>query len=156
MRPTLPILLCAALVMTGCSRIADSRINPLNWFDRGTVSAPVDGTGTIRPLVSDAVRNRTIDARGLVSTVSTLDIARTANGAIIRATGAAPAGAFNAQLVPVSQDAGTLTLAFRVEQGAASGGTQIVTAARLLDNRELASISRVTVQAAQNSASTAR
>lgn len=156
MRPTIALTLCAVLTVTGCSRIADSRINPLNWFNRGTVSAPVDATGSIKPLVSPEARNRIVDGRTLVSTVTSLEIARTPDGGLVRATGTAPTGAFNADLVPVSQDGGTLTLAFRIEQGTSGGGAQTITAARLLDNRELAGIRRVVVQAQQNSASSGR
>lgn len=156
MRPTLPLLLCAAVTISGCSRIADSRINPFNWFDRGTVSAPVDANGTLRPLIPPGSRVTVVDQRGLVEVVNTFEIARNADGGIATATGVAPIGAFNAQLVPVAQDGGTLTLAFRVEQGPSRGGTQAVTAARLFSAAELAGISRIVVQAQRNTASARR
>ena len=156
MRPTIALTLCAVIATTGCSRIAGSRLNPLNWFDRGTVSAPGDAAGATRPLVAPEARNRTVDGRALVSTINSLEIARTPDGGIVRATGTAPTGAFNAQLVTVSQEGGTLTLAFRVEQGPSAGGAQSIPAARILDNPELSGIRRVVVQAQQNSASSAR
>ncbi len=156
MRPTIALTLSAMIATTGCARVADSRLNPFNWFNRGAVTAPVDSAGAIKPLVAPEARNREIDGRVLVSTVTGLDIARTPNGGIVRATGTAPTGAFNAQLVPVAQNGGTLTLAFRVEQGPGNGGAQRITAATLLDNADLAGVRRVIVQAQQNSASSSR
>jgi len=156
MRPTLPLLLCAALTTTACARISDSRLNPLNWFQRSTVSAPVDAAGNIRPLVAPGTRDQIVDGRVLANTITGLEIARTPEGGIVTATATAPAGAFNAQLVPIGQDGGTLTLAFRVEQGPTQGGTQSITAARFFDNAELASFRTVVVQAQQNNATSRR
>jgi len=128
MRPTLALMICAALATSGCSRIADSRLNPLNWFGSSTLSAPLSNIAEIKPLVAPEARNRIVDGRTLISTINSLEIARTPDGGIVRATGTAPSGAFNAELVPVSQDGGA----------------------------ELAGIRRVVVQAAQNSASSTR
>lgn len=153
---SMTLLLCAALTLGACSRIAESRINPLNWFGQGTVSAPRDATGAIRPLVSPEQRQQVVDGRVLVSVVNGIDIARTPDGAIVTATGMAPTGAFNAQLVPIAQDGGTLTLAFRVEQLANAGGAQSVTAARFFENAALASVRRIVVQGQQNTATSSR
>ncbi|SEW12642.1 hypothetical protein SAMN04488515_1181 [Cognatiyoonia koreensis] len=156
MRPTLPLLLCATLAISGCSRIAESRFNPFNWFGAATVAAPVDANGNLRPLVTANALNRVVDGRVPVDTVTSLRIDRSPNGGIVTASGAVPVGAFNAQLVPVAQDGGTLTLSFRVEIPASASGTQTITAARAFNNAELAGIQRIVVQAARNSASSTR
>lgn len=153
---TLPLLLCAALTVSACSRIADSRLNPLNWFGQATVSAPRDASGNIRPLVEPGARTQVIDQRMLVDVINSIDIARSPDGGIVTASGLAPIGAFNAQLVPVSQDGGTLTLAFRIEQAGQRGGAQIVTAATLLSSAELAGVRLIVVQAQRNNASVRR
>lgn len=157
MRPILPILLCATLAATGCSRIADSRLNPFNWFGGSQSEANVDQSGELRPLIPDDASVLTFDNRVLIGAVSSLTIDRTPDGAIVRATGIATSqGQFNAELVPVNQENGTLTLAFRVQtptgnvaQG--SNASRQISAAYVLDLNELAAIRAVRVQGQQNS-----
>lgn len=155
MRPVLPLILCATMVVTGCSRIADSRINPLNWFGRSQAVASSDGQSTPPPLVRAEQGTNVVDTRGLVGTVTALSVDRTADGAIVRATGSTTAPAqFNAQLVPLGIDAGVLTLAFRVQTPETSRSLlpqpRQITAAHLLSNRELSSIRSVRVEGNQN------
>jgi len=133
-----------------------SRLNPVNWFGTSTVSAPVDANGNLRPLVAPGAGTQIVDGRSPVDTVTSLRIDPGADGGTIVATGTAAAGAFNAQLVPVDQTGGTLTLAFRTERANAGGGTQTITAARQLSAQELVGVRRVVVQAARNTASTSR
>lgn len=156
MRPTLPLILCAALTVSGCSRISESRFNPFNWFGTSTVSAPMDANGNLRPLITPGAGIQVVDGRSPVDTVTSLRIDRGPNGGTIVATGTAASGAFNAQLVPIDQTGGTLTLAFRTERASVGGGVQTITAARQLSVQELAGVQRVVVQAARNSASTSR
>lgn len=157
MRPVLPILLCATLAATGCSRIADSRLNPLNWFGGSQSESNVDQSGGLMPLVPDDAGSLTFDNRALIGAVSSMTIDRTPDGAIVRATGIATTqGQFNAELVPVNQENGTLTLAFRVQMpaGNVAQGTNAsrqVSAAHVLDLNVLAAIRAVRVQGQQNS-----
>ena len=159
MRAPLPLLLCAILTTTGCSRIAESGLNPLNWFGTSQ-STVVDASGQLRPLVP-ASNGGTFDQRGGIAEVSSVTLERTPEGAILRATGVASTqGQFNAQLVPVSQQNGVLTLAFRVEgsANAASGSasSRRITVARLFTKAELAGIRSFVVQGARNSRSIRR
>ena len=96
MRATLPLLLRTALATTGCARLADSRINPLNWFG-SSQSSSVTPTGELRPLVPANRTTKVTDERGAIAQVSALRIERTPDGAIMRATGiASTQGQFNA------------------------------------------------------------
>ena len=42
---TLAIIGCAALVLTGCGRVAESRLNPLRWFGGSNQPATLDPKG---------------------------------------------------------------------------------------------------------------
>ncbi len=162
MRPALPIALIAVLAVTGCARIADSRINPLNWFGSSTAVANVDAAGNLRPLVTAEMIQREVDGRVLVDSVDQLEISRNAGGAILRATGTmATQGGFNAQLVPVAFEGGTLTFAFRVEmpqgfQPQGSANTRRITVARVLDAGMLAGVRTIRVQGARNARTSSR
>ncbi|WP_241524099.1 hypothetical protein [Oceaniglobus indicus] len=72
-------LIATLMILTiavGCGRVADSRLNPLNWF------------GSSRPVaVTPVTASETGDPRPLVDQVIALRIDRNAGGAIIRATG---------------------------------------------------------------------
>ena len=155
MRPVLPLLLCATLTATGCARLAESRINPLNWFGRSEAAAPVDAQGELRPLVPQSGVTTVIDARTLVGTVVSLSVDRSPDGAIVRATGSTTApGQFNAQLVPTSAENGVLTLAFPIPTPPNTASSRVeprqITAAYLLSNPELSAIRSVRVQGSQN------
>ena len=160
MRVSLPLILCAVIAVTGCARVADSRMNPLNWFGKST-SAPLTASGEIRPLVPTNRATRAVDDRGAIQSVTGLAIEKTPNGAIVRATGiASTQGQFNAQLVPVSNEGAVLTLAFRIE-GVANAGTNSafsrqVTVARVLTLADLAGVRTIRVQSATNQRSASR
>lgn len=155
MRPVLPLILCATLAITGCSRISESRINPLTWFGRSEAAAPAQQQTAIRPLVSEGEGIQIVDARNLVGTVAALNVDRTPDGAIVRATGTTTApGQFNAQLVPTGVEGGVLNLAFRAQSPSSpvnsTGEPRQITAAYLMSNAELASIRSIRVQGSQN------
>lgn len=160
MRVSLPLMFCAALATTGCARVADSRMNPLNWFGKST-SAPLTASGELRPLVPTNRATRLVDGRGGIQSVAGLVIEKTPNGTIVRATGVASTqGQFNAQLVPVSNENGVLTLVFRIE-GVANAATNAafsrqVTVARVLTFAELAGVRTIRVQSATNQRSASR
>ena len=151
MRTTLILALATTVAISGCARVAESQFNPLNWFGTSqTTATPVDADGNRIPLVQ-AGGAQEIDARVLIDSVESMVVQQTSFGAIVRATGtAATQGAYNAELVPVRADAGTLTLAFRVEAvtGTAQGGTlsRRIVAAKTFSQGELAGVSRIAVQ----------
>lgn len=161
MRMTLPLLLCATLTITGCARVADSRLNPLNWFG-GSQPSAMTSTGELRPLVPVNRATKVVDSRGNIAEVTELEVDKTAEGALVRATGVSSTqGQFNAQLVPVSNEGGILTLAFRIEAAAGFTGTNSafsrqVTVARALSLGELAGVRTIRVQGATNARSAAR
>jgi 1-aminocyclopropane-1-carboxylate deaminase/D-cysteine desulfhydrase-like pyridoxal-dependent ACC family enzyme len=155
MRTTLILALATTVAISGCARVAESHFNPLNWFGTSqTTATPVDADGNRIPLVQ-AGGAQEIDARVLIDSVESMVVQQTSFGAIVRATGtAATQGAYNAELVPVRADAGTLTLAFRVEAvtGTAQGGTlsRRIVAAKTFSQGELAGVSRIAVQGQRN------
>lgn len=161
MRVTLPLLLCAALSVTGCARVSGSKLNPLNWFG-GSQPSGMTTSGEVRPLVPQNRVTKVVDTRGAIDQVTELSIERTPNGALIRATGVASTqGQFNAQLVPIANEGGTLTLAFRIEGAAGFEGTNSaysrqVTVARFMSLTELADVRTIRVQGATNARSATR
>jgi hypothetical protein len=147
----LPLILGMALILAGCARLAESRLNPFNWFGPSTSIAVMSPDGELRPLVPEGQQRVTLDSRGLIAEVTDLVIDRSADGAIVRATGlAATPGHYNAQLVRTGLDAGVLTLEFRVaapDQRPAAGAvaTRTITVATRISNAELASVRTVRV-----------
>ena len=91
-----------AVALSGCARIGESRLNPLNWFgsDDGETVAPIEVENERRPLVPQ---------------ITSLVIERTPGGAIVRATALPPSqGWFAPELVPAASDRGdVLSYAFR-------------------------------------------
>jgi len=143
------------LTLSGCARIADSRLNPVNWFERST-QAPVTATGERRPLVPEGRTTVVVEGRPLVQSVTALSVDRTPTGAIVRAIGTAPTqGFFNAQLVSAGQSNGVLTLEFRAQAPAgfqAQGGARSrqISAAYTISSEDLATIRSVRVQSQTN------
>lgn len=154
LRPLITVI-CLALMLSGCARLATSRLNPVNWFGP---SAPVANTtpdGALRPLVAvgEAVA---VDTRVVIDQIIALQIEPTRSGAILRATGlAATQGFYNAGLVLAASDNGDVTYDFRVAApaGFEAIGTEAsrrITVALELSAAELAGLRSVTVRGAQN------
>ncbi len=160
LRPIL-LTLCVALTLTGCARIAQSKLNPLNWFGRGQVIAPANPEDR-KPLIPAGATTQLADTRGLIDTIINLTIDRSPAGGIVRATGvAATQGYFNAQLVLVSSDNGLLVYEFRVEtpRGFEQIGTQAsrqITAAVTLTMQQLAGVRQIQVRGARNAMASSR
>lgn len=159
MRKTIPLILVAALVLTSCGRIRDSRVNPFNWFGRAE-SRQIDETPDKNPLIprrSLLAPSEAQDNRTPVQQLTSLVIERTPSGAIIRAEGvSARQGAYELGLRPI-EDAevpeDTLRYAFVAYQPQMSVGTEAsrrVVAATQLTNQELLTIRRIEVVGAAN------
>ncbi|NBD29638.1 MAG: hypothetical protein GVY31_06315 [Alphaproteobacteria bacterium] len=156
-------LLLTALIFattSGCARLADSPVNPLNWFGGGGGAQQVAADpAERRPLVPETRRQVTVDQRVPVQTITALTIDRTPYGAIVTATGRTDIqGYFNAELVPVSTDGGTLTLELRAEAPPAftamgPARSRQITVAYTLDRADLAAIRTVRVTGVENSRS---
>lgn len=159
----IPLLLASAVALSGCARLADSRLNPSNWFGSGGGAvAAVGASGEVEPLVPDGARTLVLDARPLLAEVTSVSLDRTPDGAILRATGRASSqGWFNADLVLTAIEGGTATYAFRAEapRGFAAAGTPAsrqITAAVNLDLAELQGIRRFRVEGASGARSVSR
>ena len=148
-------VLCLGLLLSGCARLADSRLNPMNWFGR---SAPVANTtpdGELRPLIPFG-EGVAVESRPIIDQIIEMQIEPTRSGAILRATGlAATQGFYNAELVLVGSENGDVTYDFRVAApaGFEAIGTEAsrrITVALELSNAELAGIRNITVRGAQN------
>lgn len=154
----LALLLVASVAVSGCSRISNSKINPMNWFGSKSEAAVVYEQGQAPALVPSSGAAYS-DARALIDTISVVELARTPSGAILRATGiAASQGAYNAELVLVSSEGNTATYEFRIEtpaglqvQGATA--TRELTAAEVISANELKSYRNFVVKGARNTKS---
>ena len=142
-------LLVATLAVTACSRIQNSRLNPLNWFGRSE-AAPVQ------------VVEELGDPRPMVAQVLSLDVDRVPEGAIVRAKGLPPTqGWWDAELVERGLEDGVLTLEFRLEQPVrrqpeGTPPSREVVVASFLSNIKLESIRRIVVQGASNARAVGR
>lgn len=149
-----PIVVMALLVpLAGCGSIADSRLNPFNWFGGS-------GTADARTFVPpDPVE---ADPRPQVAEITSLTLEPTPGGAILRATGLPPTqGYWDGALVaehrgePVD---GTMTYQFRIQQPAApwpasTRRSRDVVVGVFLTDQSLRGVSRIVVSAAANSRS---
>jgi hypothetical protein len=145
-RPVAGLMLISLLA--GCAGMAQSRLNPMNWF------APRAASQTEVMLQAPA------DTRALIETIVDVQIEKTPSGALLRATGrAATQGYWQADLVVGTADEdGNLPVEFRVipaPPGAAvsTPRSREITAAVSLRADTLASARRITVQGGQNALS---
>lgn len=151
MRKPLLAIMALALTISACGRIAESRLNPFNWFGRSErVATTATQTGI------------SADGRQLVDQVITLSLDRTPGGGILRATGLPPTqGFWDAELVARPVEDGALVYDFRVfpPPGGAAVSTQrsreVVVATFIPDTR-LAGLRQITVQGARSALSTRR
>ena len=152
----LALLLVASVAVSGCSRISNSKINPMNWFGSKSETAVIYEAGQAPALVPTRGA-ATVDQRVLIESISAVELARMPSGAILRATGlAASQGAYNAELVFVGAEGATATYDFRIEtpsgvqvQGAAA--TREVTAAEVISPEALRTYRTFVVKGARNS-----
>lgn len=140
------------LLVVSCGRIAQSRLNPFNWFGR---SERVE-TVAVAP---EAV---TPDGRQLVADVTALVIERNPGGAIVRATGLPPTqGFWEAELVSVpTEEEGVALYEFRVfppptPKPVSTVQSREITVATYLSDIALAQVRQIVVQGA-NGAQSAR
>jgi hypothetical protein len=156
MRLPILALILAALTLTSCGRIRESRIlNPFNWFGRSQESQ----------MVAVANPNVIADGRLLVAQVTELEIARQPGGAIVRASGLPPTqGWWNTELIadndgePVD---GVLTYRFVIAKPI--GQTRVstpqsreLTVAKYLSDIKLEEVRQIVVLGAENSRSVRR
>lgn len=108
MKPALTVVLIASLSLTACGRVADSRVNPFNWF--GSSEEVEDEGGEVNPLIPGEKRSFLLGALETyagtpVSELKTLRIEKVAGGALIRVTGiTATQGTFDVRLIPENEE----------------------------------------------------
>lgn len=153
MRKPLLAMLVGLMVLGACSRMRDSRVNPMNWFGR---AAAVE-------MAPQATPQTPQDARPLVAQVLSLQVEAMQTGAIVRATGLPPTqGHWDAELVARDLDEnGVQIYDFRllppvIPMAVSTQRSREVVVAVALSNTQLAKISRITVQGAANALSSQR
>lgn len=153
MTRTIAALLVAAVAVTGCGRIRDSKLNPFNWF------------GGSKEETAQVVDGVPLDPRPLVQEVTRLEVARQPGGAIVTAAGVPPTqGWWDAALVPEGDGAakdGVLTYRFVVKaplelRRTSTPQSREVTAAVYLSDIRLQDVTKIVVLGASNSRSTSR
>lgn len=152
-----PVIL-VSLALSGCARLANSSANPGNWFKREGAAPSAPAPAPVRrALVPAGSRAITVDGRGLINRVSTVEALPTSGGLLVRATGlAATQGYYNAELVPTQIKSGTLTLSFRAQsqatpQPAGAASSREITVATVLSRKALAGVRRIQVRGFDNS-----
>lgn len=157
MRTATTALLIGALTLSACGRVAESRLNPFNWFGRSE-AAPA---ATPVP-AADAVPE---DGRLTVAEVTGLEVTRTPGGALVVARGLPPTqGWWDAELMALNDGVpvdGVLTYAFRVAQPPESRRVSTpqsreLTAGVFLSDQSLDGVRRIVVQGTANSRSVSR
>lgn len=157
MRVPVTGLLIVTLVLAGCGRVRESRLNPFNWFGRSVETTEV--------VTEAAVPGRPDDDRILVAEVTDMEVARQPGGAIIRASGLPPTqGWWNTDLVaenggvPVD---GVLTFRFVIAKPleptpVSTPQSRELTAATYVPDIKLEGVSQIVVLGAGNSRSSRR
>lgn len=151
MKLSIIAVLVLATAVSGCARIATSRLNPLNWFGPST------------PAVVTTLYVPPDEARPLIAQVTGVKVEPFPGGAIVRATGLPPTnGYWNAELVPQPvDDQGRLVFEFRIfpPAVAASIGTAYsrqITVAASVSLTKLQGVRSIVVQGASNALSSRR
>ncbi len=144
-------LLAATVTLSACGRVADSGLNPFNWFGRESVETVAANAEVIT------------DGRQLVDQVTELAVDATPEGAIIRAVGLPPVqGFWDAELVRVqSADPSLAVYEFRVlppleRQAQSTPQSREIIAGAALNNRQLASIRGIIVRGQRSQRSVSR
>lgn len=156
MRFALFALLTAALLLGGCAKARDSRLNPFNWFQRSEAAATLEPAGGYKVAT---------DLRPLVDQVLSLVIEPVPGGALVRATGLpATQGYWSAELVAVADGVpvnGVLTFRFVTTPPPAPSRVSTqqsreITAAVFVSAIDLAAVRQITVLGSRTSRSTRR
>lgn len=165
---TRPLLLCAVLVLAGCSGgLSNSWVNPGNWFGESRSEA-VSAEGTVNPLIPKRglLQRKEVEYQGQpVAQIKSLRIERKPGGALIHVVGVTDSiGYYDVRLqaenegVPVN---GVLSYTLRAVRGAnaIAGGSEAarqINAARYISDQDLEGARSIVVKGAQNQRSTRR
>ncbi|NCO22699.1 MAG: hypothetical protein GW905_12030 [Rhodobacterales bacterium] len=137
--------------LAGCGRVAESRLNPFNWFGNSR------STATLEPESGYAIAEA--DRRRMVDQVTELQIERTPGGAIIRATGLpVEQGYYDGELVSLSDGEpvnGVLEYHFRIRPPltptrVSTVRSREVVVGLFISNQKLAEVREIRVIAQRN------
>ncbi|WP_296763569.1 hypothetical protein [Sediminimonas sp.] len=146
MRRPITLFVVAALTLSACGTVRESRLNPFNWFGQSR-SESVERVQETNPLIPQrAARKQRRDAPvpgPLIARVTDMTVDRVPGGAVIKAEGlAASAGAFDVVLVARDNaDAAKLSyemrarLPARAPRGGPETGRRVVAAASVTDQK---------------------
>ena len=163
MRTFVAVLVISSMVLSGCSRLRDSRLNPGNWFGGGSSPQPVAATpAEVNPLIPQQTRIRLRDRKKIytgtpVDQVTAISLEPTTSGAIVKVTGVSlQQGAYDVRLT--SEDGepvnGVLTYRLLAEQPRdtpqGSPRQRTVQAGEFLTNSVLAATQTIRVIGARN------
>ncbi|MBR9763973.1 MAG: hypothetical protein GYB53_10720 [Rhodobacteraceae bacterium] len=166
MRKFLPVLLIAAIGLSGCGYVRDSRLNPFNWFGRAearelTAQEAAQETNPLIPERSRFARPDEVDLRDRVAGLESLVVERIPGGAIVRVTGiSAAAGAYDVELRELPGEAGVARYEMvsylpEVAQAAPVQSRRITAATRISDTA-LAQVRTIEVLSASNALTSRR
>lgn len=132
MKSPLIALVVLSLVLTGCGRVRESRLNPFNWFGQ---SRPVASTLAPEGGYAKAIE----DYRVPVATVTALEIKQVQGGVMLVAKGLPPTqGWWDAELVAEDEENpvdGTLNYTFLLSEPLP--GTAVATRVSTPQSREI-------------------
>ena len=151
------VLLAFAVSLSGCSRIADSKANPLNWFGNAA-DATATGPVEVPSLIPNRASNKAVivDQWALITRVNSIEVNNASGGVLVTAKGQpARAGGYNLDLVPAGFENGVLTLEFKIAypQSTTSGAVTPLTSSRFIKDSALGGVRQIRVVSAQNSLS---
>jgi len=152
MKRSLLAAMAVVLLVSACSAMRTSKLNPFNWFGRS------QATGTAAVVLPGPEA----DARPLVEQVLSLAVEAMPGGAIVRATGLPPTqGWWDAELAALPITDGKLVYDFRLlapPQPAAvsTQRSREVTVAVFVPTMTLDEVNSITVQGAQNARTSRR
>lgn len=158
MKTATTALLIGTVALASCGRVAESRLNPFNWFGGST-----EQVATLAP--AEGYADLPVDGRQAVAQVTALDVTRRPGGALVVARGLPPTqGWWNAELVALNDGVpvdGVLTLAFRVSAPpdaprVSTPQSRELTAGTFLSDQALDGVRRIVVKGAGNSRSVSR
>lgn len=163
MRSFVTVLVISSIVLSGCSRLRDSRLNPGNWFGGGAAEPVAAAPGQANPLIPERTRLRRSERRSIytgtpVDQVTDVRIETTTSGAIVRVTGVSlQQGAFDVRLLADNEGDpvdGVLTLRLLAEQprdtAQGSPRQRTVEAGRFISKNTLARTRSIRVIGARN------
>jgi hypothetical protein len=151
MKRTLLVALCAGLVVTGCARISESRLNPFNWFGGAQGERRFE-------LPAEAA-----DDRALAPEVLDLTVEPYSGGALVKAVAQTPdQGWWDAELVARPLDAdGVLVYDLRMFPPVTAtpvgpNTSRQVTVAAAISSVMLERVTKIVVQGEGNALSSGR